>query len=328
MKLIANMPVRNAAWVLGVSARVALLWCDALVILLHACTDRSAEIAAEVDREHPGRVRILTEDNPKWLEMDYRQRALEHSRTMGASHVAIVDADEILSGNLLGTIRSRVEAAGPRCIVQAPIFNLRDGIDRFHANGIWGNRYVSLAFGDAPRVGWSGDRWHHREPEGASTIGPPWLRHSDGGVMHLWGSSLRRLKAHHAHYKVSERLRWPAKPIHEIDATYSLAIHGWPGGRASTWEFSPVPESWWSAYAGLRKHLDIDSPPWEEEEVRLLLRQHPGVERGLDLFGVDVPNPLKEMPGRLGQLSPEANAAWADIEEAECARRIAASPEP
>ena len=65
-----------------------------------------------------------------------------------------------------------------------------------------------------------------------------------------------------------------------------------------------------------------------QEEVRLLLRQHPGVERGLDLFGVDVPNPLKEMPGRLGQLSPEANAAWADIEEAECARRIAASPEP
>jgi hypothetical protein len=43
MKLIGLMPVRGEDWILGLSARAALMWCDELVILLHSCTDRINE---------------------------------------------------------------------------------------------------------------------------------------------------------------------------------------------------------------------------------------------------------------------------------------------
>jgi len=37
-------------------------------------------------------------------------------------------------------------------------------------------------------------------------------------------------------------------------------------------------------------------------------------------------NPLAELPGNHGELSPEADAAWADIEEEDCRRRNADQP--
>ena len=69
------MPVRNEAWVLGLSARVALKWCDELVILCHACSDRSAEIAHEVQAEYGAR-RVLVVSTPTqtWEEMKQRQQ--------------------------------------------------------------------------------------------------------------------------------------------------------------------------------------------------------------------------------------------------------------
>ncbi len=59
MNLACTMPCRNEDWVLALSARAALMWCDALVLYLHACTDRSLDIASEIQNENPGRVSII-----------------------------------------------------------------------------------------------------------------------------------------------------------------------------------------------------------------------------------------------------------------------------
>lgn len=281
MNLIANMPVRNADWVLGLSARAALQWCDSLVLFLHACVDRSAEIARKVAGEYPDRVQVLTEDNPKWLEMDYRQRMLDYSRGLGATHIAIADADEVLTGNVLGSIRGMIESAPAEAVSASPLYNLRSGIEQYHSNGIWGYRRVPVAFQDAPHLHWTGDRWHHREPMGSVAGGHLLMPHGAGGLMHLWGASERRLKAHHAHYKLSERERWPQKSIAEIDGMYSLAVRG-----GDQWIFAPVPDEWWEPYSPWMGSLDLNAEPWEEAECRKILARSPGIERGLDLFGV------------------------------------------
>ena len=57
MNLVAVMPLRNEAWIVGLSARVALKWCDGLVCLLHASTDGTADIIADVAREQRRRAR-------------------------------------------------------------------------------------------------------------------------------------------------------------------------------------------------------------------------------------------------------------------------------
>src|SRR5437868_14507474 len=102
MKLIGMMPVRNEAWCLGLSARVALMWCDKLVIRVHSSSDGSWEIVNELVFEYPGgRVRAIQGGESEWDEMAHRQNMLNSARLRGATHLAIIDADEVLTGNLL-----------------------------------------------------------------------------------------------------------------------------------------------------------------------------------------------------------------------------------
>src|SRR5580658_3305586 len=95
------MPVRNEAWVLGLSARVALMWCDELVILLHACTDATSDIVRGLIQEFSERINPIWDRDPTWDEMAHRQTMLESARWCGATHIAIIDADEVLTGNLI-----------------------------------------------------------------------------------------------------------------------------------------------------------------------------------------------------------------------------------
>ena len=322
MKLVGMMPVRNEDWCLALSLSVALLWCDEVVVLLHACTDRSRDIAFEIAQES-NRLYIISDDADKWCEMTHRQFMLENARQRGATHLAIIDADEVLTANLLQwtegerrPITQAIHDMPQGSILELPGYNLRDpyapgqygeklrprnvGLHHFHNNGVWGNRWFSTAFADQPCLAWWGDTFHQREPrcrirpsDKLRSYRP--IQQGQGGVMHLWGASERRLIAKHALYKVTERLRWPDTSVHGIDTQYSWAIHGDANvhggslayGNPSTWTYSPVPESWWAPYAHLMKYLDVNAEPWQEAEVRRLVAQH-GRDKftGLDLFGV------------------------------------------
>lgn len=287
------MPVRNEAWVLGLSARVALKWCDALVIYLHACTDDSRRIACEVAKEHAGRVLVVGNDRPEWDEMQHRQAMLELARVSeygggpAATHIAIIDADEVLTGNLLPDIRGHVESLPRGAILQLPGFNLRRSLNRYHASGVWGNRWFSCVFRDEAALHWGGDRFHAREPQGRTLVPFRPVGQARGGILHLWGSSERRLIAKHALYKITERLRWPGKPSAEIDRYYNLAIHGMREDNPRNWAFATVKPEWWEPYADLMQYLDVGAEPWQEAECARLIAGH-GREKfaGLDLFGL------------------------------------------
>jgi hypothetical protein len=288
MKIVSLTPLRNEDWIVGFSLRALLRWVDAAVVLLHACTDETEHIVAETKREFPDRLTVLHETNDRWDEMAHRQRLLDNARILGATHIAMFDADEVLTGNLLPSIRQHVEALAPREMLTLPGYNLRRGIDRYHANGVWGERWFSAVFGDDPSLRWDGDQFHHRAP-----IGDLQERHSvthgAGGILHFWGASERRLLARHALYKVVETLRWPSKSREEIDQYYNQSVVGrpWMDESPAQWTFAPVPDDWLSPYRDLLPFLHLDREPWQEEQVRLLVAQY-GRERfdGLDLFGL------------------------------------------
>jgi hypothetical protein len=296
MLLIGLMPVRNEDWVIGLSARVALLWCDALVVADHGSTDRSREILEALADEY-GRDSVIIRDDreSEWREMEQRQMLLGTAREHGATHIAIIDADEVLTGNLLpsksalNTIDTYLDLLSPGEMLQMPLCNLRGGIGHYHQNGIWGNRITTIAFSDTARLAqWIGDNFHAREPRGLNPI--PYKPTVEGGVMHLWGASERRLRAKSAWYKLTERLRWPDKLVAQIDKMYSWAICGEPGhpsyGTPETWRYADVPAAWWAPYQSWLKYLDVDAEPWQEAECARIVRDNPGIERGLDLFGV------------------------------------------
>jgi hypothetical protein len=289
MRLIGMMPCRNEDWVLSLSARAALRWCDALAILDHVSTDRTPQIIDELRTEFPGRVHSFRTSDSEWHEMEHREALVQFARSYAPTHLAIIDADEVLTGNLLESIRTTVEAMPRGWMLQLPGYNLRGGLDRYHANGIWGHRWFSVAYIDDPRLGWRGDRFHQREPGGAFAL--RWMQRvsqGHGGVMHLWGASERRLRAKHAAYKMIETLRWPNKPKAEIEQLYSLAFA--PAANRNfeqDWRYADVPAEWWEPYGALRSMVELEAVPWQEEMCRKLLAEH-GAERfaGLDLLGV------------------------------------------
>lgn len=288
MKLIGLMPVKNEDWILGLSARVALTWCDELVIWEHACGDCSLEIRFGLQDEFPGRVIADGTDDPQWNEMEHRQLMLDCARDRGATHIALIDADEILTGNLAPSqVRFWIETMEPGMMLQLPLYNMRGGMYRYHANGLWGGGLMTLAFKDEPKLHWKGDRFHHREPMGRKWEGFQPLAHG-GGVMHMWGASEARLLAKHALYKVTERLRWPKKDVTEIDRYYSMCVKGQTEGEAAGWTFETAPASWWTSYAHRLKYLDVNAEPWQIAEVRRLIAEHGRATfQGLDLFEVD-----------------------------------------
>lgn len=308
MKLIGIMAARNEDWVLGLAARAALMWLDGLVILDHASTDSTPEICVELAEEHPWRVRVIHDSDPVWREMAQRQRMLEAARKLGATHIVYIDADEILTGDLVSLIRGYFTALPANCILEIPWLAMRGGIDKVHTSGPWADQQnVSLGFADKPELHWTSETrggydFHHRKPMGKvlvpwNPICPnPWVpQRRLSGLMHLQFVSDRRLRAKQALYKMTEVLRWPGRePVAAVNQRYNLAVYGrrLPGqgwqeqldetvGNARS-------DEWWEPYEPLMKRFHPCAFPWQETECVRLLNEH-GSKKflGLDLFGLE-----------------------------------------
>lgn len=283
MKLVGIMPVRNEAWCLGLTLRAGLKWCDQIVISDHRSTDGTPGILSAVTAENLARMAVNHDTRAEWHEMEQRQALLDAARGFGATHIAILDADEILTGNLLPTIRGMIEQLPPGWLLQLPGYNLRSSLTKYHTNGIWGNRVFSAVFHDHPKLHWAGDTFHQREPQGfgPKTVQP--IEQGQGGIMHLWGVSVHRLRAKHALYKVSERIRWPEKPVQHIEAMYNL----WKES-SERWTYAETPAEWWAPYQDLRQYVSMDdSNPWQIAEVKRLIKLNgQDAFKGLDLFGI------------------------------------------
>ena len=270
-KIVGIMPVRNEDWCLELTLRGALAWCDAIVVLDHASTDNCRPSYTISLTNNQGRLRRLHEDNPAWDEMRHRQSLLEAARELGATHIAMIDADEALSAPIAAHIRQAILNLPDKTVLQVPWIILRGSLNRYHLNGIWGDRWVSMAFKDSP--GFGGKAIHSiiaspSEPNTRSDL----LATSTAASCILWGVSERRLRAKHALYKITERIRWPEKSIREIEAAYNF----WKGptqpGEAP-WEFGNVPAEWWAGY-DTSMITECGEVPWQEAECVRLLEEY------------------------------------------------------
>lgn len=293
MKLVGGMLARNEGYVLGMTARACMSWLDHLVILDHASTDNTISIAVTIAKEFPGRVTVLTEDDPVWHEMKYRQRMLDEARSVGCTHFATVDADEILTANLRPEIRSIVERTPAGSILEPPWVCLARGIDRYYAGGIWYFNWASMSFRDAPELHWcarNGYDFHHRRPMGRSFTSHRPISQShvpdahQGGLMHLQFVNERRLKAKQYLYQLTERLRWPKREhVDVVRQRYQPAVHSSDPRKMAT---AACPREWWEGYEDLMQYFRPDSEPWQMAEIGRILSEYPGVQSGLDDFGL------------------------------------------
>lgn len=300
MKLVAICPVRNEDWILALSLRALLLWCDEVVVGLHACTDGSANIARDIAGEYSGRVHIFEFPDGTWQEMAHRQFLLSIARNQGATHIVMVDADEVLTGNLLDPIgpfqapwiKRICQALDPGTVLQLPWLALPRTLERYITSGVWGpGQQVSMAFKDQPEAHWAtrgGYDFHHRNPMGIGRAFRAPLKPEQGGLFHLQFLDERRLRAKQALYLITETLRWPGRSTPEaLNAMYGRAVYESDPEKCQT---EQIPASWWEPYAHLMNYVHQHSrsrEPWQEAECKRLIAEH-GREKflGLDLFGV------------------------------------------
>lgn len=281
MQIIGLMPCRNEAWCIGLTVRAALRWCDRLVVLDHASNDGTRDILASIAEEFPGRLWIMLEDDPAWNEADYRQRLLEFGRRLGGTIFATIDADELLTANLIPSIRDTAAAMSPSQCLRLPWPCLWRSVGRYRCDAsAFGRARVPLLVADAPHLSHrptgSNYQIHTRVPCGSTRVD----HDPGGGVMHLQHAEWRRVSAKQALYRMTEVLRgWRASV--DIERTYG------PTTNEMGLETSETPAEWWAGYEDIKGNLRLNESPWQEAEVHRLLAEH-GRERfaGLDLQGI------------------------------------------
>ncbi len=308
MKLICLMPARNEDWVLGLSARAALMWCDYLVVMLHRSVDESENLLHSVIQETdedcgpgPGsgrlvkrRVIVLKDEGRHWQEMRLRQELLEVGRKLGGTHFALVDADEVLTGDLLPRIRRLVEHTEPGSILMLPWLCMKCEYDPepsaqipnlVMSSGMWNEQRASTAFPDNPVYHWAARAtydFHHRHPMGRDLQWYSPIEDRSSGLMHLQFASRRRLLAKQFLYQLIEVTRWPGRrPVSEVRDMYARTVN-----EAASASVERVPASWWAPYSHLMQYLHVDSEPWQEKECQRIIRENPGITAGLDHFGL------------------------------------------
>jgi len=282
-KIIALMAVRNEQWILELSIGVALRWVDSIFLLDHASEDDTPKILEHFMAKFPDRIETDRLNTPEWDEMSHRQYMLECGRRMGASHIAMIDADEILTANLLSRIRAWVLALQPGQVLDLPMIAPWGSTTAYRDDhSVWGQAFLSTAFGDEGSLSWkpdSGYQHHHRTPYGVRNSIRPLHNKRQGGVMHLQFIDGDRLRWKHRKYKMTEVLRWPGRePISQVDWKYSQALD--ESGLATT----PVPEEWWDGYD--RNKIKHEVEPWFKKECERMWSEH-GMKRfkGLNLWG-------------------------------------------
>ena len=290
MRLIGLMLARNEDWIVGMSARVALQWCNRLVVLNHASTDGTGAILEDLKRAHGERVMVCDwQGKGVWDEMDARQRTLEIGRKLGGTHFAIIDADEVPTANVLPQLRYWFKALSPAQRLDLPMIPIwRSHLQHRADDCVWTRAHITLGFQDAPGLAWRADEdgycHHARAPRGclhATQASKP-LDRSKGGVMHLQWMSWERVLAKHRWYKMAERLRWPNRePVEVVDARYDQALD------ETGIKLERVPAEWWENYANIIHHVDPDRVPWHVRECERMMAEHGEKPfEGLNLWGM------------------------------------------
>lgn len=297
------MLTRSEDWVIGLSLRAALLYCDKVLVYDHLSDDATPRVVRQIANENPGRVEIILDETPWWDEMVQRQRMLDRGREMGGTHFVIVDADEVLTSNLVYKARAIVESCPVgECLALRMVSTYHSAAVR-RVDWVWGlDSRLTWCFRDDPRLSWrpaaDGYQHHQRVPFGAPgrpEIAAGCEAMSQGGVFHLQYITRKRLEEKAVFYKIMEVVRWPARmSAADLNQKYDWTLREGGSGdaRDTDKDIHHIPDDWWGEYRakGWLQYLRPDIESWQAREANRLYDhyapKHPERFRGLALHGV------------------------------------------
>ncbi len=264
MKIVGCMVARNEAWCLPASIHAAMQWLDELCVLVHASTDASGRITERACEQYPGRVFVDRVTDGAWNEADYRGQLHAQARELGATHVAIIDADEVLTTLGMAGIRAEAAKMQPGDILWVPWIHCWRSPTKYRSDGgVFGVARVPILFADHSSLRYAADadgyQTHKRIPRGANRR-EAWTRDSGMGVLHCQHVVWRRVGAKQRLYAMNEMLGFG-----EVRANYAGTLD------EAGLELTDMPGDWWPVDPGL---LDLEAEPWQEAEIVRLVGVH------------------------------------------------------
>lgn len=308
MNLVGLVLARNEAWILDACLRVALRWCDHVVVVDHDSKDETPRILDDLHRQ-TGRVHVLRTRDAEWNEMEHRELTLAGARALSATHCAIIDADEILTGPTVRAIRPMVERLPERTILRVPMRALWRSMTTERVDDcVWTRAMMPLAFRLTPDIAWrvaaDGYQFHNRVPAGiphALDSAALDFRGAPFGCFHAQWASWPRVTAKQVWYRMVEHLRWPGRqPPEALNQMYDQALD-----EAGA-DIRSVPEYLWDGIASdVLGHVDLTGDPWQRGEIERLWREHgEDAFQGLDLKGLVTRKPKPPVPGNNSTREP------------------------
>lgn len=259
VNIVGVMPCRNEAWVLPASIPAAMKWCDSLCVLVHCSIDDTLSVVEEMAERYAGRVFFETVETPEWDEADFRGRLLASARSLGATHVSLVDADEVATAGMIAGIRSAAEAMKPGELLRVPWIHCWRSLNRYRCDDSpFGTATVPVLFADDSRLtymaGADNYQLHKRFPVGCEPRAI-WTRDSGCGVLHLQHAVWKRVDAKQRNYMATEKRRWG-----KVHANYMGTLD--ETGLVT----APIPDDWWPV-AGSKSLIDLAAEPWQAAEL-------------------------------------------------------------
>ncbi len=282
MKIVCGITARNEDWCLGFTARAALMWCDELIVLDHCSTDSTAEIVRGIDRAS-----VIKAADPVFHPLRFYAQLMEAAISRGATHMAMLDADELISANLVGSIRQHVEALphdgsvlDMPWIPVMPDFAVDTVSNRAHLRtGIVWQLAPGLTYQHVTDQEY--DIHRSRLPVNRGPLVPMVHSIDDGGLLHLQYLDNRRLRAKQVLWKMMEMTRWPGRAVQSINAYYDCSVH----------DLSPsklIPDNWLYLYGDLLQYLHLGEESAAEKEIKALWQQDSSRFVGINTLGLDL----------------------------------------
>lgn len=289
VKIVALIPARNESAIIEQCLRAVSIAVDAVVYLDDCSTDGSLDIVRSLAAECKVE-RILTKQSWYRDEPGDRNRLLEAGRQIGGTHFLVIDADEMLTANLVlgGGFRAVMEQLQPGDTLALWWIQLwRTAVEYRHDSSIWTNIYKPVAFCDRPGAAYSSEFIHTPRIPGGLGGKQRALQGNQAGLLHFQFVYWDNLVLKQSWYKMLERVREPRKSTAEINDRYRAStdetglatkpiLGEWFAGydfflldgyyRPDTWRLAQIAE-WFGQY-GAEYFRDLEI--WEHEGIRSL----------------------------------------------------------
>ncbi len=283
-KIVGLVPGRNEQIQIAQCLRCLAQFTDAIVYLDDCSDDDTLKIVKSL-RVECNIERIIEKKTWERDEPKDRNDLLNAGREIGGTHFIVLDADEVLTSNLLvnNVLREAILNLQAGDIIKLNWIQLWRSTEKYRFDkSVWTYNYKDFIFCDDGNCFYSSDFIHTSRCPGNLKGKVYTLEGYDAGVLHFQFVNWRNLLIKQAWYRCLERIKNPDKDINEINQLYA------PSKDERGIHLEPVRQEWFSYYKSFDKTIYMQPEHWRERQIIAWFNQY-GKEffKNLDIWDID-----------------------------------------